>query len=228
MFESNRQSSAARRSFLSRLGSGVAGFGAVLAGGSSIAQAQSAGNSGWQPARHEQDTWLDQGAAQHRFIVDTTTAAGLDDGMLFANNYFIANQSGYGLKDSDLAVVIVLRHRSTAFGYNDAIWAKYGTAISQRINFTDPNTKRPPVVNVYKSGANAPLDNLSKRGVHFAVCQMATRRMAGAIAESTGGNADAIYTELAANLISNAHLVPAGIVAVNRAQERGYSFAYAG
>ena len=30
--------------------------------------------------------------------------------------------------------------------------------------------------------------------------------------------------ELAANLLANAHLVPAGIVAVNRAQERGYSF----
>jgi intracellular sulfur oxidation DsrE/DsrF family protein len=33
--------------------------------------------------------------------------------------------------------------------------------------------------------------------------------------------------EMAANLIPNARLVPAGIVAVNRAQERGYSFVYA-
>jgi intracellular sulfur oxidation DsrE/DsrF family protein len=34
--------------------------------------------------------------------------------------------------------------------------------------------------------------------------------------------------ELAANLVGNSRLVPAGIVAVNRAQERGYSFAYVG
>jgi hypothetical protein len=40
-------------------------------------------------------------------------------------------------------------------------------------------------------------------------------------------NADAIYNELTTNLVSNARMVPAGIVAVNRAQERGYSLASA-
>ena len=49
---------------------------------------------------------------------------------------------------------------------------------------------------------------------------------AGALADSTKGNADAVYRELVANLIPNSHMVPAGIVAVNRAQERGYTFSY--
>jgi len=31
-----------------------------------------------------------------------------------------------------------------------------------------------------------------------------------------------------ANLVGNAHMVPAGIIAVNRAQERGYSFVVGG
>ena len=57
---------------------------------------------------------------------------------------------------------------------------------------------------------------------------MATRRIAGAIAQATGGNAAAIYTELVANLIGNAHMAAAGILAVNRAQERGYAFASVG
>ena len=39
-----------------------------------------------------------------------------------------------------------------------------------------------------------------------------------------------IYQEvelsLTENLIPNGHMVPAGIVAVNRAQERGYTFSY--
>jgi intracellular sulfur oxidation DsrE/DsrF family protein len=43
------------------------------------------------------------------------------------------------------------------------------------------------------------------------------------IAEAMGGNQDAIFNELTANIVSNARMVPAGIVAVNRAQERGYS-----
>ena len=41
------------------------------------------------------------------------------------------------------------------------------------------------------------------------------------------GTPDAIFAELSANLVANAHLAPAGIVAVNRAQERGYTLATA-
>jgi intracellular sulfur oxidation DsrE/DsrF family protein len=53
---------------------------------------------------------------------------------------------------------------------------------------------------------------------------MATRRLAGTIASAVGGNVDDINGELIANLVSNGRMVSAGIVAVNRAQERGYSF----
>ena len=37
-----------------------------------------------------------------------------------------------------------------------------------------------------------------------------------------------IYKELAANLLPNGHIVAAGVVAVNRAQERGYTMLTAG
>jgi len=40
--------------------------------------------------------------------------------------------------------------------------------------------------------------------------------------------ADDVYKEISANLMPNARLVPAGIVAVDRAQEHGYSIAYVG
>ena len=63
--------------------------------------------------------------------------------------------------------------------------------------------------------------------MHFGVCQMATRNISERIARATGGDAGAIFKELATNLVDNARLVPAGIVAVNRAQERGYSFVHA-
>ena len=65
-------------------------------------------------------------------------------------------------------------------------------------------------------------------GVHFAVCQMATRRFAGAIAAAHKLDVEAVYKELSSNLVRNSHMVAAGIVAVNRAQERGYAFANAG
>ena len=226
----------ARRSFLSRFGTGLTVLGAAVTGSAAKTQAQSTAAGRWQPIRHAQDDWLDQVPGKHRFLLDTTTPDGLGEALLYTNNYFLANQNAYGLANPDLAVVIVVRHFSTPFAYNDAMWAKYGRPLALRVNFTDPQTKQPPTLNVYNSSAHVgalpsfgtTLDSVLKRGVQLAVCQMATRFLAGGIAEATGGTADNVYQELAANLVNNSHLVPAGIVAINRAQERGYAFAKAG
>jgi intracellular sulfur oxidation DsrE/DsrF family protein len=203
---------------------------------SESAAAQSSPAAPWRPARHAQDDWLDQIPGSHRFIIDSVSPLGLGSALLFANNFFVANQAGYGLGNADAAVVVVLRHNSTAFGYTDAIWSKYGGPIGDGAAFDDPKTKTRPVINVLNSATYAgalpnngvTLDALVARGVHFAVCQMATRRIAGQIASARGLNADTVYSELASNLIRNSHLVAAGIVAVNRAQERGYALANAG
>jgi len=221
-----------RRSFLSRLSSGVAALATVIGGAATTGYAQTSGNLRWQPERHEKDDWLDQVPGKHRMLFDTTTPDGLGDAIPFANNFFRVNRNDYGLQNNDLAVIIVVRHRSTAFGYNDAMWAKYGIPMAARANFTDPKTKQAPKVNLYNAsdyGAQLPnrgttLDSILKQGVQLAVCSVASRGLAGAIAEATGGNTDNIFNELVSNLVSNAHMVPAGIVTVNRAQEKGYSF----
>jgi hypothetical protein len=225
-----------RRSFLSKLGIGLTAGGAAAGARLSTAQAQSVEGGRWQPARHSLDDWLDQVPGKHRFVLDTTTPEGFGTALAFLNNYFTVNRNAYGLEDGDLAVVLIARHLSTLFAYNDAIWAKYGASITQRTNFNDPKTKQPPTMNLFNStayGASLPnrgttVDSLLKRGLHLGVCQVSTRGNATAIAAATGGNADAVYSELTGNLLSNAHLVPAGIVAVNRAQERGYSLASVG
>jgi hypothetical protein len=72
------------------------------------------------------------------------------------------------------------------------------------------------------------LDSVLKRGVHLAVCQLATRLFAAGLAQASGGNADAVYNEVVGNLVANSHMVPAGIVTVSRGQERGYTFASVG
>ena len=225
-----------RRSFLSRLAAGAAIFGRT-AFSSQSAAAQSTSAAPWRPARHAQDDWLDQIPGSHRFIIDSTSPSGLGSALAFANNFFVANQQGYGLSNADAAVVIVLRHNSTGFAFTDAMWAKYGTPMGEAAGgFDDPKTKTKPTANLYNSGSylgvlpnnGVTLDALAGRGVHFAVCQMATRRFAGAIATAHKLDVEAIYKELTSNLVRNSHMVPAGIVAVNRAQERGYAFANAG
>jgi hypothetical protein len=219
----------ARRSFFSRLGFGLAAGGAAVGAGASPAQAQSAEGARWQPARHAQDDWLDQIPGKHRFVIDAPTPEGFGNALQFLNNYFNTNKAAYELQDSDLAVVLVARHLATLFAYNDAIWGKYGVPITARTSYNDPRTKEPPKVNLFNvTDRGITLDSLIKRGLHLAVCQVSSRGYAGAMAAATGGTADAVFNEMAANLLPNARLVPAGIVAVNRAQERGYSLAYVG
>lgn len=224
------ESSIERRLFLARLGVGAGVVGAAAVS-SPAAMAQDAASSQWRPARHPQDDWYDQIPGQHRFVFDTTSPDGMSWGLRFASNYYAANQNAYGLKESDLAVVIIARHKSTTFGYNDAMWAKYGKYFAEQAEFTAPGTKEPPTTNFYmakdSSGGPGPMDELIKKGAQFAVCGMSSRGLAGRIAKATSGQVDAVFKEMTANLVPNARIVPAGIVAVNRAQEHGYSFVYA-
>jgi hypothetical protein len=230
MNEKQFETSRPRRWFLGRMGMGAVA-GVSLAGSGAAAQTASAP---WRPARHEQDDWLEKIPGQHRFVFDTTTPEGMALALQFCSNYFNSNAQAYGLKDSDLAVLMVARHRSTAFGYNDAMWAKYGKQFSEQSGFTDPKTHQASTANLYFTSASGTLQagrsltDLIGHGAHFAVCATSSRGIAGNIVRATGGDTDKILAELGANLIANARLVPAGIVAVNRAQERGYSFVYGG
>jgi hypothetical protein len=224
MNEDQRQAPVARRAFLFSVSTAAAAAGLGSAAAYAQTAAPAAPDPHWQPARHAQDDWFDQISGKHRFFFDATTVKGVEDSTMFASNYFTANKSAYGLQDTDLAVVVGVRHHATPFAFTDAMWAKYGLAWGERLEFDDPKTKKPPVVNVYTSDLNG----LIKHGVHFAVCDMATHAYASMAARRISGDFEEIYKDLRANSISNCHFVAAGIVGVNRAQERGYSIAYVG
>ncbi len=225
MADTRTVTAAARRSFLARLAAGIgAGGAALVAGTPAAAQAP----KDFTPRRHAEDDWLDTLGTQHRFVFDTTTTPGFSDALRFANNFLNANQIGYGLTDADSGVVIVARHFSTPYAYNDALWAKYGATLT---TFANPGTPvgKVPAANPFHDATTVDvvIGALIKRGAHLAVCGMATRFLAGQIAKATTGNTDTIHAEIAANLVPNAHLMAAGILAVNRAQERGYTLATA-
>jgi intracellular sulfur oxidation DsrE/DsrF family protein len=212
-----------RRYFLSRLTAGLGLAGVALSPG--VAGAQ--GAAAFRATRHREDDWLDALGSQHRFVFDTTTPPAFSDALRFANNFLTANQTGYGLKDSDSGVVLVARHLSTVYGYNDAMWAKYGATLHA---FSNPGAASPvPAANPFNNGnaVDVTIGALVKRGAHFAVCGMATTFISTLVAKAVNGDAATIRAELAANLVPNAHMAAAGIVAVNRAQERGYTLATA-
>jgi hypothetical protein len=222
-----------RRSFLARFGAGVTVLATGVAG-APLALGQSASGA-FRPQRHSQDDWMDKLPGKHRLVFDTTTPAGFGAAVAYANNYLVASKDGYGLNNDDHAIIIIARHFSTTFAYRDAMWAKYGKAMPPPATMEDPKTKQRPDFNLFNAagyGPNLPslgttIDDVVKKGVHFGVCQMATTVFSGMLAQATGSTQDAVYKDLTSNLVGNAHMVPAGIVAVSRAQERGYTLSTA-
>jgi len=216
----------------------ILGAGALLAGsgaaGVSAASAQQSATSTWQPAGEDEDSWLDIPNTRHRMVFDTISAKAAEGGIGFANNFYLANETGYGLKPAELGVVLILRSAASPFGYNDAIWKTHGIALAKLMGLEGELAERAKEMNPLLAkggeshgGGEAPsLSSLQGKGTRFAICGMATRGISGMLAGQSGGDADAIFDEIKENLIPSAVLVAAGIVAVNRAQERGYSMAY--
>lgn len=196
-----------RRAFLSRVPA------------MALVQAPATPSRAWTAARHAEDDWLDENAARHRNLFDTYSPEHFADAILFSGNIFEANLSGYDVAAKDLSVVLVVRHNTTPFGYNDAMWAKYGKHFSTRMAWVDPKTHEAPTSNIYTARFVA----LAKNGLQLAVCQRTTRAYINIIARETGGKADEIYKELTTNLVIPGHVVPAGVITVTRAQERGYT-----
>lgn len=200
----------------------VAGLGATLAAltGAAPLRAQSRGNV---PVRHDQDRWMDELPSKHRIFVDTASRQGGQDGVQFAGNLFNVNEAAYGVKPSELGLIVCFRHQSTPYGYNEAMWTKYGQYFSQRLELpkeVSVNPLNPP--GPAEEGART-VATLADRGAVIAVCATATRGMAGRIAMATGQPQEAVLKELLANPVRNGRFVPAGVVAATHAQEHGYT-----
>jgi hypothetical protein len=211
-----------RRSLMS----GMSAVAAAFALGVRPASAQTAA-APFQPARHPQDEWLDKIPGKHRVVFDVTSSRGVPDALHFANNIYTGNKSMYGLDEADLAVVIILRHSATAFGYSDAIWAKHGKALAAATSYTDPKSSESPKVNPFNATRIETFDEMAKRGVQFGVCDTASHNLARRLA-GPSGDADATYKEMVASMIPSSRLVVVGVIGVTRAQEYGYSVVHAG
>ncbi len=200
---------------------------AALGGGKAIA----APANGPEAKDEGQDAWLDQGGRRHRIIFDTISGKGTGEALNFADNFYKANLSGYGIAGTDLSAVIILRHFSVVFGFNDAAWGKFDQALSDWGQLAGIGIKTSVAVNPYNATPLDPklfssgrrLSGVTQEGARFAVCEVAAKAVAFMHAKATGADANAVLEELKANMIPGAVWVPAGIVTLNRAQERGYS-----
>ena len=194
---------------------------AVALGAASIDAQSPAGT--FAPARHEPDEWMGKLPGKHRVVLDVTSPGGIPDAIRFTGNLFTGNKTGYGVEEADVAIIMVLRHSATAYGYTDAIWSKYGKSMASG---GDP-AAAPPTTNTYNTGDRMQLADLAKRGVRFMVCGTASRGLSRRIAGQTA-DADAVLKEMEAHHIPSARRGAAGVVGVTHAQEYGFSLLFVG
>lgn len=219
-----------RRSLLA----GVGATAAAAALGGTSARAQSS-TTAFQPARHAADAWMDRLSGRHRVFIDSATALGGAEALLYANNLYAAQESAYSGEPADFAMIVCLRHLSTPLAFGDEIWASYGATFDTFLQFPDPATGRAPDVNLVnqRGRTDVPnfgitIDDLRGRGTQFAVCDAATTFFARQIAAATGADVGDVHDELVASVLGDARFVSAGVMALTRAQEYGYSLLYAG
>lgn len=211
-----------RRALLGGLG--MAALAGAAVAGTSPALAQPA-PARFEPKRHPLDAWMDQLPGDHRVFIDTDNVQGGTNALRYAFNIINAHINAYEGTQEQMAVIICYRHASTVLGFTDAMWARYGSVLAT-MGRLPPPAEGQPAASHDQNPQTAMIADMAGRGVQFAVCNSATTMMSGFIARQLQLEQDAVYADLAANLIPNARLVSAGVMAVTRAQEYGYSFLY--
>ena len=90
--------------------------------------------------------WLDSISGTHKQLYDMPELNG-GFGLVWSWAFFTTGAQAYGLPESDLGVVIVLRHNALPLAFNDSVWAKY--KLGEVFKIEDPDTKAPAVRNPY-------------------------------------------------------------------------------
>ena len=213
-----------RRDFLAQVGAGTV----ALLGTPAILGAESL-----LTAAPMDDKWLDNIKGRYRSYYDATSVNG-GFALGFAMNWMDTMKSAYNLADKDLSAVIGFRHFSIPLAYNDSIWAKYKLGEFAQLN--DPKTNAPATRNFFynpKQGdvmfPGMAIDKLAPRGVTFVVCNVAHTVVSGMLGQKIGVAPDVAKAEFEKGLLPGFTLVPSGVLAVHRAQEKAKcTYCYAG
>ncbi len=229
-----------RRAFLGQLAvmaAGVAttacasGSGGVPLGGAAPAPAASATDIPKLPPipplpkLEFDDAWTNRLTGKYRAVFDSPD---IEDGTAVFNaySYMKGFKDMYKLADTDVDAVVVIRHRAIPMILDDEMWSRYKLGAYTKVKAfnSDQWATRNPFYTAPPGDdedAAYSMDALTKRGVIFLGCAMATQGMAGILAHRTGDKADAMFDELRRHLLPGVTLQPSGIFAVMRAQAAG-------
>lgn len=203
----------------------MAGIGAVVPATSAVAAANGAST--------DFTRWLDSIPGTYKQLYDVPEVNG-GMGFIWSFAFFVTGAPAYGVPQTDLGVVVVLRHNALPLAFNDSVWAKYKLGEVFKIN--DPNTKAPALRNAFYLDPNAlqvpipdaVLQKLIARGVKVAACDLAITVYSGMVAQKMGLKHEDVKKDWTEAVLPGIQIVPSGVVACNGAQARGCAYVYAG
>jgi intracellular sulfur oxidation DsrE/DsrF family protein len=221
-----------RRGFLARVGaSAAAAFAATLPLELQAATRLAAGAVGPEP--DTSDRWLAGMRGKHRQLFDMPSPS---EGhpQLHILNFLNSYRDAYKVSAKEVNTIGTLYGQTVPLAFNDAMWAKY--PFGARLKITDPSTGAPLARNMFahpKEGdpfafgqLDASIERLQQRGTLFLLCNNALTFWIGGLAKAGLGTPAVIRTELLDNLLPGVVLVPAMVVAINKAQAHGFSYIY--
>jgi intracellular sulfur oxidation DsrE/DsrF family protein len=234
-----RDGNANRRGFLGRLLGGVAAAATV----SAAADAQTPA-----PAASGPDAWIREVKGTHRCLFDFPqhkNGVGLLHILNYLNTYNEAYKAAPGTVGAVGTFYSLGNQSSIALGFNDAMWSKYG--LGDYLGLKD-KTGKPYTRNVFRNfGAddahlliqafqtpNIPelagmvpamsIESLQKMGTKFILCANALGAWCLELQARGKGKAQDVEKELRANLLPGVTIVPAMVIAIEKAQAAGIRY----
>lgn len=219
-----------RRRFLGNLATGAATLG--LAGLTNPMDLVAETSNPW-PASDQKsfEAWLDRIKGKHKQVFDSMLP---DNGMALAwSRVFLMTNKQLGVPESDCTSVLVLRHDSIPIAMESSLWAKY--KFGEVFHINDMATNKPSVRNMFwKPQPNElplpgmALNELLDSGVLVGVCDLALTFYSRRVAASMNISAEECKKEWVAGVFPGIEIVPSGVLTINRAQERGCTYCWAG
>jgi len=217
-----------RRQFLGRLAAGAATMGLA-----SLADPLTLAAEPVSPLPDEKsfEEWLGRIKGKHKQVFDSMMP---DNGMPLAwSRVFLMSNKQLGVPESECTAVLVLRHDSIPLAMEDRLWAKY--KFGEMFHVHDWGTTTPSVRNAFwKPQPNTlplpgmGLNELLDSGVLVGVCDMALTVYSQMAAEKMKMSAEECKKEWVSGVFPGVQIIPSGVIAVNRAQERGCTYCWAG
>ena len=142
--------------------------------------------------------------------------------MLMATNFLDVYGTAYGTAPTHVSAVIGVHGAALPIGLSNAAWDKY--ELGKVISVNDPDTRVAARRNVFAVGGPISIDTAMRRGIVLLVCNIALTRLSNSLATTQSLPQADVYNDLRSSVIPGAIIVPGLVVAINRAQERGFTY----